>query len=203
MRFLRTSLLSMDTTQSDTKRMVETALRYLGEGICENGEDAPEALMPFLPPEDNAPYLPEMLALFGSYGTGKTAIATALVRGFVKEGIEARYAYVPDLLNELRASYAKKDDEEGGYYELLEKLKTVSILALDDVGAEKSTDWANEQIDAIIDYRYRECMRTIITSNMQITQLLPRTADRLREPAACTCIFSKAKSYRPNVKKTE
>lgn len=200
-KFVGSSLLKMDTSlHQDTKRMVEMALRYLGEGICEYTEDIPDVLEPYCKGEGILPY---MLALFGGYGTGKTAIATALVRGFALGGVPARYAYVPDLMNELRAGYTRKDEEEGGFYDLLDKLKNIEVLVLDDVGAVKATEWADEQVDSIVDYRYRECKRTIITSNMQITQLLPRMADRLREPTACTCIFSKAKSYRPSMKKAE
>lgn len=195
----------MDVKHKDTAKLVEKGRYFLAVHLCNYGDGfTPDEYTPYMCSakdldEGTYPHVTDILAVFGRYGTGKTHFAAAIVNGFVGLGVAARYAYVPDLLDELRASYRNKDEDEG-YYELLDKLKRVTVLALDDLGVEKASDWADEQLDKIVDYRYREEKPTIITTNMNIKDLSPRIADRLREPLASECVILTSSSYRTNVK---
>jgi len=82
-------------------------------------------------------------------------------------------------------------------------LKNASLLILDDLGAENSTDWAREKIYEIIDSRYRDKKPIIITTNLKLEQLMEklaggdrvyRTYDRIIE--MCTPVEVKGKARR-------
>lgn len=87
---------------------------------------------------------------WGTVGTGKSGLLVAIVNSALNARMPARYAVVPELLDELRASYGN------GHYEyLMEELKTIRVLALDELHRNRGTDWENEKMFELIDHRYR------------------------------------------------
>jgi len=76
------------------------------------------------------------------------------------------------------------------------------VLALDDMGAEKPTEWVNERLFEIIDYRYNEYLPVIASTNATPaelkTQIGERSFDRLRE--MCVFVAVTAKSQRVTAK---
>ncbi|WP_289135770.1 ATP-binding protein [uncultured Brevibacillus sp.] len=74
------------------------------------------------------------LYLFGQFGVGKSAIGGAMAQELAKRGVDVLMIYVPDFLMEIKGSI-----ETGGMEQKLEALKTVSVLILDDMGAEAIT----------------------------------------------------------------
>lgn len=123
------------------------------------------------------------LVLWGPVGRGKTGVAAALVRRLVEQGQGVLFRAVPDLLDRLRATYGG----EGREHELMAALFDVDVLVLDDVGAERQTDWALERVFRVINHRYDERRRTMLTTNLDPdalhTHLGVRNFDRLREMA--------------------
>ncbi|MDO8751583.1 MAG: ATP-binding protein [Dehalococcoidia bacterium] len=196
------SLNTLDVSHPSVKTLKQIALEYVIGWLCELGHDVEEGYEQFC---DKKPTL--WLAIFGLYGNGKTRVATAITRGFAGHGMAARYAYVPDLLDELRkAQFESTYDDYGNksgsrFYEVMEELKQVDVLVLDDLGVEKESPWADEQLDKILDYRYRNASWTVLTTNMEITQLAPRIADRIRDREVCTVVINDAPSYRPQNKR--
>lgn len=63
----------------------------------------------------------------------------------------------------------------------MDRCKFTSLLILDDLGAQRNTDWALEQLDSLIDHRYVCEKLTIFTTNLTSKQLPARIASRLNE----------------------
>lgn len=133
------------------------------------------------------------LAIFGTYGNGKTHLCTAMVRSFVLRGVYAIYGFVPDLLKEFRRGI-----EQSNYHNVVESWKKAMILALDDLGSEYETPWVRAEIEELLDYRYREHLPTIIATNLSIEELTDksaRIARRIRDKVVCTMVVNTAPMY--------
>lgn len=119
------------------------------------------------------------LVLVGPVGTGKTGTALAACRPRVEAGIPARYAKTVLALDELRPS----GDGRGGRPGALAELLDVHLLVLDDVGAERPTEWTVERLTAILDHRWENERPTVVTTNLGPTDLEawigPRAYSRL------------------------
>ena len=137
------------------------------------------------------------LNLFGPYGVGKThlAVAAAVVRE--NRGDEVFFATVADLLDYLRATFAP--DSPVMYDDLLERIKTADLLVMDDMGAERSTPFAEDKLFQIVNYRYEERLPTIITTTQipdSIAGMRPRIASRLQDKEVVVEIAIEAPDYR-------
>lgn len=152
----------------------------LNEGV----RDAFEAVIQFPSP---APFL----TLLGPPGTGKTHLALAVGWSFLKRHQTVLYYHAAGLLNALRDGY--KHSSETDYEHTLAFAKNCSLLILDDFGVQKETDWANEQLDFIIDSRYENQKPLIVTTNLALSLLPARISDRLSEGAL---IQLKGESFR-------
>ncbi len=135
---------------------------------------------------------PHSLLLFGPAGTGKTHLAVAILAGMADRGalydrvygrLHARFAVVPELLDELRESvrFPQADDP-------LRPLFDIDLLVLDDLGTEKPTEWVVDRLYVLINRRYNARLATVVTSNYRPAQLnqrgYGRMVSRLMEDAA-------------------
>ena len=116
------------------------------------------------------------LLLFGSRGTGKTKLASIVTRSKIKQGHRVLFSSVPDLMQEIRSSFGK----ENGADELISEIRDVEVLVLDDLGAERTTEWVSEQIFNIVNHRLNKGLQTIITSNYSPEQLILRLSPKNR-----------------------
>lgn len=132
-------------------------------------------------------------ALIGPVGTGKTHLAVGALTGVIAAGWKGRLVSVPALFAELKAGFGSKGREGD---ELLENLRSTQLLILDDLGAQRGTEWEADTLHGLLDYRYNEALPTCITTNVfDLARYAgERIADRCRE----TMIFIEltGESYR-------
>jgi DNA replication protein DnaC len=122
---------------------------------------------------DNLPeYLDEGrgLWLMGDVGTGKTTLGMLVSKSALEAGFSAAIYSLPRLLSRIRRTYDAEAGEQG-YLEFFERLTSVDLLHLDDVGAEKRTDWVLEQLYAVVNERYETGRSILVTSNLDQMQL--------------------------------
>lgn len=103
--------------------------------------------------------------LWGEPGTGKTYAAACAVRKAVLGGTNAKLVTTKQLLDDIRAEY------DGGQRGVLQRAERYRLLALDDLGAERPTEWAIETLTRLIDTRVAEGLPTIVTSNYRIGEI--------------------------------
>jgi len=128
---------------------------------------------PTIPPEEEI----TSLYLWGDVGTGKTVYAAQLymeeskrlylnpISPEVKE--ECIFISVPELFERMKNSFGKQSSGE----DILFPYKVCHLLVLDDIGAEKPSEWALQQLYLIINHRYEYMLKTIITSNKPLVDL--------------------------------
>ena len=109
---------------------------------------------------------------------GKTHLLIATCRRHLAQEKPARYAYVPTLLDELRSGY--RHEGNLSYENRFDFFKNVPFLALDDLGTEHRTEWVQERLDTIVDYRLMHGLALIVNTNLPIEKLNFRIANRLR-----------------------
>lgn len=131
------------------------------------------------------------LILWGQPGTGKSHLLMGIVNALLDSGREVLSFTVPDFLDMLRSGY-----DDGSYRKLLESVKRIGVLALDDLGTEKSTDWGEEKLFQVIDYRYRELLPLVISTNINPDKFAPRLSDRLCDERYAARVLINAPSYR-------
>lgn len=111
----------------------------------------------------------EMLArnigilFYGGVGTGKSFLASCIGNGLLERRVPVAEASFPRLLNLLQGTYAKQP--------MLDRLAAYQLLILDDLGAERSGSFAEEQVFNIVDARQNSGLPVVITTNLTLTQL--------------------------------
>jgi len=123
------------------------------------------------------------LTIIGEPGRGKTHLALGIGWHLLEVHLVlVKYWQVESLLDELRRGFRADTDEKVHQFDyLLNTIKGVPMLILDDLGVEQSTEWARAKLDEIIDHRYIHGERTVITTNLEPAKLQPRIASRLQE----------------------
>lgn len=105
-----------------------------------------------------------------------------------------QFISVTDLLNQLKACFS--DPDAGVQHMIMNRLQRVDLLILDDMGAEKTSDWVCSTLFEIIDYRYNENLPMLVTTNCIPEELKKqigaRNYDRLREMCALVPVTAKS-----------
>lgn len=141
------------------------------------------------------PVVERGLFLEGPPGVGKTHLAVAVLRQTVAtRGARGLFYDTRDLLRVIRSTYdpVVRTTE----LEVLRPVMTADLLVLDDLGAEKTSEWVEETLNLIVNTRYNERRATVFTSNYpdhpdetEPNSLLYRVGARMRSRLHEMCEF--------------
>lgn len=134
------------------------------------------------------------LLLYGNVGTGKTYVAACIANALVDKGIPALMTNFARIANKLQESFE-------GRQTYLDDLNKFDLLVIDDLAAERKTEYMQEIIFNVVDARYRSGLPMIITTNLPIETIKNapnmsdnRIYDRILEK--CFPLEVKGKSHR-------
>lgn len=138
------------------------------------------------------------ILIVGNPGNGKTHLCIAAVK-LAHEAMEfAKYAQAADLKGDVQSHIGSTSSPSAE--EMLQRYMDVDLLAIDDLGVERQTDWGLELFDRLIDARYRSEKPTIVTTNASpaeiASRLSMRIADRLMDRFLVDRFVLTAPSYR-------
>ncbi len=136
------------------------------------------------------------LYIQGDVGRGKTLLAACIFNHFINY-MSVRFVKVGDLIYKAREMF------NGGDFDV-DRYKVVDVLILDDFGVEKTTEFAEDILLSIIDYRYERQLPTFITSNIpasMIPELYTKHGKRLEsrltgDNAMCLVLTLDGKDHR-------
>ena len=100
----------------------------------------------------------------GPVGTGKTSLAILVAKAAKDAGRTYAVYPVPRLLAEIKRTFDR--DASDNYLAFFHKLCSVDVLVLDDLGAEKQTEWVLEQLYSIVNERWQDRRSIVVTTNI-------------------------------------
>ena len=100
----------------------------------------------------------------GPVGTGKTSLAILVAKAAKDAGRSYAVYPVPRLLAEIKRTFDR--DASDTYLGFFRRLCTVDVLVLDDLGAEKQTEWVLEQLYSIVNERWQDRRSIVVTTNV-------------------------------------
>jgi DNA replication protein DnaC len=100
----------------------------------------------------------------GPVGTGKTSLAVLVAKAAKDAGRSFAMYPVPMLLAEIKRTFDR--DSGDNYLAFFRRLCSVDLLVLDDLGAEKQTEWVLEQLYSIVNERWQDRRSIVVTTNL-------------------------------------
>ena len=104
------------------------------------------------------------LLLYGSVGTGKTYYAACIANKLIDDGYSVVMTNFARLTNTIQGKF-------DGKQEFIDSLNRYSLLIIDDLGAERKSEFMQEMVFNIIDSRYRSGLPFIITTNLTAEEI--------------------------------
>lgn len=117
------------------------------------------------------------LWLMGSVGTGKTTLAMLVSKAALEAGHSVAIYSLPDLLRDIRRTFGDLPGAPS-HDEFFERLTSVDLLHLDDLGAEKSSEWVLEELYSLINRRYEDQRSVVVTTNLDQDELKRQIGER-------------------------
>lgn len=107
------------------------------------------------------------LYLYGTFSIGKTYTLACIANELAKNNISSLLIYFPDLVSDLKNALGTPRFEE-----LINMLKSIDVLMLDDIGSENMTPWLRDEIiGPILNYRVLEEKPIFISSNISPNEI--------------------------------
>ena len=110
------------------------------------------------------------LLFYGDCGVGKTYAAACIVNELVDRGIPCLMTSFSRILNAL---WSVEDKQA-----YIDSLNQVDLLVIDDLGAERQSEYVAEQVFNVIDCRVRANLPMIVTTNLSLRELTAPTAHK-------------------------
>ena len=105
------------------------------------------------------------MLLWGDVGTGKSFIAGCIANALLDRGVPVLMTNFARILNRLT------DFSAGDRNAYIDDLNRFQLLIIDDLGVERNSEFAREQVFSVIDSRYRSQLPMIVTTNLTLTEL--------------------------------
>lgn len=121
---------------------------------------------------------PDGVLIWGQPGNGKSHLAAAVTNYLLAKGHTVVFVTMPELLERIRNTFNRNDQDNEA--DLMRALLLCDLLVLDDIGAEKVTDWTQDVLFRIVDKRYRRNKPLLLTSNYTPEELRGRLDDKGR-----------------------
>lgn len=135
------------------------------------------------------------LLLFGDVGTGKSFFAGCIANALLDRDIPVLMTNFPSILTRLTGMFSEDRAE------FIASLGMYDLLIIDDLGVERNTEYAMEQMFHVIDCRYRSRKPMIITTNLKLEEIKnppdlahARIYDRILE--RCAPVLFAGKNFR-------
>ena len=144
---------------------------------------------------ESFPVVEKGLLIIGPPGIGKTHLAISTLKQAIRgTGARARYYDTRSLLTQIRSTYNSMT--RTAEMDVIRPVMNAELLILDDLGAERLTDWVEETMNVIVNSRYNAKLPTIFTSNYEdipgsedMSSLLVRVGFRLHSRLREMCEF--------------
>ena len=105
------------------------------------------------------------LLLFGDVGTGKSFFAGCIANALLDRDVSVMMTNFPTILSHLTGMFPEER------IDYIDSIGRYDLLILDDLGVERNTSYAMEQMFHIVDWRYRSCKPLIVTTNLTLEQM--------------------------------
>ena len=122
--------------------------------------------------------------LYGPSGTGKTHLATAMMRAFIQRGQECQYLTYPEMLVRFRRSL---EQAQASLEEEILAYCHAPILILDDLGVGHISEWARQMVHLLLDRRDRYLKPVVLVSNLSLEQIALLLGDPIASRIAGMC----------------
>ena len=139
----------------------------------------------------------DSLFLRGDVGRGKTHLSSAIANAVLAGGKTVIYKRAADLFDMIRRY--KYEESTQRWHEVLDQLISCDLLVIDDLGAERTTDFVTEQLVFLLEERNYRNKPWIINSNLKLSQIQDsyntRVSDRIMDRATAI-LLERPNSYR-------
>lgn len=149
------------------------------------------------------------LLFLGPTGVGKTHLLVSVLRYLCEKGVSCLFLDYQELLRQIQNSYNQAVHTTE--YELLQPVLSTDVVAIDDLGNNRISDWVEDTVTYVVNHRYSNNRPTLFTANLTreglqgrpgdrtthatfLERLGPRVASRLEE--MCAFVELKAPDYR-------
>ncbi len=137
-----------------------------------------------------------MLLCYGKTGSGKTHLCDALAIELSKKNLHVRVIEWAEQIRTFKK--AMRSEVKGQYDMMFENLRKIPFMIIDDVGlGSGGSSWEWGELEDIVNYRYRNKLPTVITTNLDASALPDRVVSRFKDKAISRIIFNSADDYRP------
>lgn len=142
------------------------------------------------------------LLFYGNVGSGKSFLASCIANYLIEETLlPVKMMNFSDIINELQSGGFNLDKNQ-----YINSIANVPLLILDDLGIERDTSYAKEQVYNVINARYQMQKPTIITTNLSLEAIenpqeieYQRIYSRILE--ICLPVFINGEDFRKIIKK--
>lgn len=126
-----------------------------------------QEVIQFLETYKQNPHRAQGLYISGDFGVGKTYLLGALANDLVKLNKSVTMIHYPTFVTEIKAAIGTNTNQQ-----MLEDVRAVDILIIDDIGAEANTVWVRDEVlTTLLEYRMKESLPTFMSSNFNMTEI--------------------------------